>query len=746
MEKPIVFSMAVLPIDQIWAKSIFFVCRLPFDFFERQPECVLNKEALETVAEFCSRKRIRNDTKGKAQHKQSVKVAKEKLANNEKAKEYMINKIKTIKTEDGCTDTVTDNMEVDENFSQDLKLMTNAEEIKAQNDAKETFAAFCKRLKISTKTSRNKYNAAIKSVKDKLVENERLKEYKRKKRLTESAKEKKERLQKVAESMQTLRDNETEEQRSQRLQKKSEAMQKVRDNETEEEKQERLKKDAEAKQIKRENETEEEKQQRLNDDKNEKAIKRTINRIEKQEKLKKERAERIKNANTKSSFIPQKAANFKNVKPFRLGKRDVICNGCGAKHFRTEKRQKDGTFTNCCQQGKVKMQVGVFDYPKLFKDLMTKKHENRDYSRVFDLEKRTINSSLSCAHMYAKNVKMAPGVPCLKIQGKVMHKMPKTYLPKGDNATFGGQNYVVDSGTATSSRIDACTKMNKRFSIDLMKDLDQTMRQVNVFAKSYTMLKDTVQKEKANQEAKGEKPRELRLVFKGTPNAARNYDKVEAENEIALVFTPGPDGEVPRDDIVIYDNENGKGVTEYLRSWDPRVEPLTYPLFYPIGKETTYEQQKRDPKNPKSGKLTEREYFNFKFQDRDEEKYGFNPFLYGGKLFLQYLCDAWARVENGRLQWYKSNQKQIRAASYLEVHEALNKKAQEFGKAPGTVKILPSTFYGGPRYLRELCSDAITMVDEYGKPTTMITMTVNPEDEDIINNLYEDQKAWERPD
>uniref|UniRef100_A0A914Y4I6 Helitron helicase-like domain-containing protein n=1 Tax=Panagrolaimus superbus TaxID=310955 RepID=A0A914Y4I6_9BILA len=272
------------------------------------------------------------------------------------------------------------------------------------------------------------------------------------------------------------------------------------------------------------------------------------------------------------------------------------------------------------------------------------------------------------------------------------------------------------------------------------------MRNVNIFAQSYTMLKDTVEKEKIAQEAKGEKPRELRLLFKGNSNAPRNYDRVEAENEIALVFTPGPDGEVPRDDIVIYDKKAGNNVSEYLRSWDPRVEPLTYPLFYPTGNETVYDKQQRDPKDPKSGKLTEREYFNFKFQDRDDGKYGFNPFLYGGKLFLQYLCDAWAKVENGRLHWFKQNQKEIRAASYVEVQEHLNRKAQEIGKAPGTVKILPSTFYGGPRYLRELCSDAITMVDEYGKPTTMITMTVNPEDEDIIMNLYEDQKAWERPD
>uniref|UniRef100_A0AC35GTV5 Ubiquitin-like protease family profile domain-containing protein n=1 Tax=Panagrolaimus sp. PS1159 TaxID=55785 RepID=A0AC35GTV5_9BILA len=72
-----------------------------YEILSVDEEIGLNKEALETVAEFCSRKRIKNDTKGKAKHKQSVKNAKEKLEKNEKAKDK-------IKTEDGCSDTVTD--------------------------------------------------------------------------------------------------------------------------------------------------------------------------------------------------------------------------------------------------------------------------------------------------------------------------------------------------------------------------------------------------------------------------------------------------------------------------------------------------------------------------------------------------------------------------------------------------------------------------------------------------------------
>uniref|UniRef100_A0A914Y986 Uncharacterized protein n=1 Tax=Panagrolaimus superbus TaxID=310955 RepID=A0A914Y986_9BILA len=319
--------------------------------------------------------------------------------------------------------------------------------------------------------------------------------------------------------------------------------------ETEEEKRVRLQKDAETKQIKRENETENEKNERLITVKEQMSVKRTIKKLEKQEKLKKERAERIEVLKKVMPFVVRKGGEFKNVEPFKLGKRDKICKGCGAKHYRTEKRQQDGTYTSCCKQGKIKMEAGVPDYPQNLKDLMTKKYKNDKYVKVFDANKRMINSSLSCAHMYAKNVNLAPGVPYLKIQGKVLHKMPRTYIPSGDNATFAGQNYIVDSAEATVARVQAGLKNNIKLNEELMKELDETIREVNIFAQAYTMLKETMEKQKAHEAATGEKSNELRLVFKGKPNAKRNYDRVEAENEIALVYTPGPDGEIPRDDI-----------------------------------------------------------------------------------------------------------------------------------------------------------------------------------------------------
>lgn len=60
--------------------------------------------------------------------------------------------------------------------------------------------------------------------------------------------------------------------------------------------------------------------------------------------------------------------------------------------------------------------------------------------------------------------------------------------------------------------------------------------------------------------------------------------------------------------------------------------------------------------------------------------------------------------------------------------------------------ILPSTFQGSPRNMRERYHDAMAMVTKYGKPDLFITMTCNPYWPEIKNNLFEGQTTADRPD
>lgn len=44
----------------------------------------------------------------------------------------------------------------------------------------------------------------------------------------------------------------------------------------------------------------------------------------------------------------------------------------------------------------------------------------------------------------------------------------------------------------------------------------------------------------------------------------------------------------------------------------------------------------------------------------------------------------------------------------------------------GDVVILPSTFPGSPRYMREKYNESMSLVKHYGVPSLFITFTCNP--------------------
>ncbi|KAI7939162.1 hypothetical protein MJO28_014741 [Puccinia striiformis f. sp. tritici] len=64
----------------------------------------------------------------------------------------------------------------------------------------------------------------------------------------------------------------------------------------------------------------------------------------------------------------------------------------------------------------------------------------------------------------------------------------------------------------------------------------------------------------------------------------------------------------------------------------------------------------------------------------------------------------------------------------------------------GHETVLPTSFIGGPRDMKERSQDAMALVQTMGKPNLFITITCNPEWTEIRNNLLPGQSAQERPD
>lgn len=125
-----------------------------------------------------------------------------------------------------------------------------------------------------------------------------------------------------------------------------------------------------------------------------------------------------------------------------------------------------------------------------------------------------------------------------------------------------------------------------------------------------------------------------------------------------------------------------------------------------------------------------------------------NPIHLANRLGEQYIVDQWAKVESQRLRWMQFNQQVIRAELYSSYRDAVlagDDSNVDLGQI-GKPTILPATFVGSDRYMCEKYQDAMAICRRYGRPHLFVTMTCNPDWEEIKEQLKPGQDALNRPD
>ena len=136
------------------------------------------------------------------------------------------------------------------------------------------------------------------------------------------------------------------------------------------------------------------------------------------------------------------------------------------------------------------------------------------------------------------------------------------------------------------------------------------------------------------------------------------------------------------------------------------------------------------------------QYYNYKLSVRQS----YSSLFYGKKLFQQYGVDAYVKIEGQRLSFVRNNQNKLRSEQYDVLHEHVINLGNDHNVRPGRVVVLPSTYVGSPRALKENFEDAMAIIKKYGKPDLFITFTCNPKWRAITENLYPGQTASDRPD
>ena len=414
------------------------------------------------------------------------------------------------------------------------------------------------------------------------------------------------------------------------------------------------------------------------------------------------------------------------VDPFTTGKMETECNFCNALHFATEKRI-------CCHGGKVLLPP-LAPYPEDLRQLLTSQNAQ---TRNFLKNIRQYNSSLAFASFGAKVVyPPGRGPDVFRIHGQINHRSG-SLIPREGTSPKYSQLYIIEGDRAVNARLQHET--NSKCKRDIMTKLTTILERVSPYAAAYKHMHEVVREEEEKAAETGTVPSKVTMVIKRGNDQKRYNDPVR--DEVAAVFV-SEDGSPPGErDIIVHQRDQPPSKISYLSA---NIDPMTYPVFFPRGDLGWHKSLEHNPERRTNTRnsLTCLQFYAHRLAIREV----FSPIHYGGKLFQQYIVDSYLRVEAGRVNFIRVNQPQLRVEMYQGLMDHIVTAAENQGRQPGKIVILPSSFQGSPRSCQQNFQDAMAIVAKYGKPDLFLTFTCNPKCKDITDALAPGQQSGDRPD
>jgi hypothetical protein len=179
----------------------------------------------------------------------------------------------------------------------------------------------------------------------------------------------------------------------------------------------------------------------------------------------------------------------------------------------------------------------------------------------------------------------------------------------------------------------------------------------------------------------------------------------------------------------------------------PRRTKLQAWLTLPPGVRTpNYRVAGSSALNPRD-KVSMREYYSYMCHCRRGDGRTDNCKFMAARLFQEYLCVAFWRVETCRLNIHRMAQENMRQAQLSDLRHFVSQVNQgEAAEAIGRVSYMPESFVGGPADMYAKYQDSMASVLYRGAPSLFITMTANPRWREIQESLKFGQSAQDRND
>ena len=435
-------------------------------------------------------------------------------------------------------------------------------------------------------------------------------------------------------------------------------------------------------------------------------------------------------------------------------------------------------------------------------------------SELFHENIRYINNQLAFASIdstcQVKNINNGGAPWVYRVHGQIHRQIYPADVPRAGMPPAFSQLYFLD----VEESIEQIEKrIQNTYLADLTTDLHLLMRKHNPYAETYKMLHEHIEElQQRNQEIP---VFSIHFNQNMTAQQLRTYNappnQVWKRSEVAAILVGNVEDRDMRERTLTITSRYVRHIDNHktILCTDPNALALSYPLLYPFGDgswrkgmaawfgdppppppprpqrddsppprnfaddeaeeegreegdfggENPGDRPRREPKEwaPKK-KLSMLDYFAYHLHYRKEGAHSnnhFSPLHWSGRLFQQWCVDAFSKIEEQRLEMYRSKdmQKKLRADTYSNLQEQLRRHLRNNPtfKAGRTV-VLPSTFVGGPRHMSQEYMDAMAIARKTAPPDLFITMTANSCWQEVLDSIPKDangkplQEPADRPD
>lgn len=225
-----------------------------------------------------------------------------------------------------------------------------------------------------------------------------------------------------------------------------------------------------------------------------------------------------------------------------------------------------------------------------------------------------------------------------------------------------------------------------------------------------------------------DKVTELEITLKISRSDSGRENHIVPSDDLAGIMVGDLDENCGTRDIVIHSHEKG---LQRIFDIHPKLMALQYPLLFPHGDDGFHiDLQYGRSKKKKSRKrelISMKEYYSYKFMVRINQgiisnriclqlpssfrqmSYNVNLILnfvtigmtprLGGRLYQQYVVDAFSTIEQARLWWFRKNQTTLRNELYRQIYDSVRSGESDSSNV-GKGIILPAGFVGS----KDICN------------------------------------------